>query len=623
MQARHANKMQARLEERSAAERSINQEAQLIALRRKAAAWGANEDEESITGFSGRWEALSNWFPATVVHGGKQYPSVEHAFQAAKAAAEPDQAEAIRRAPTPKEAHALGQTVALPPGWERRRRRVMETLLRDKFRRDATLRERLLRTESKNLIASNGWGEAFWGVSGGNGANELGKLLMALRDEARAGEDVDAWLRASFELAEESVELAPLSLEQTRKGEPIEPVELGSAPLVFVGKHSACTLQLDHPSVSRRHAALLRDKERGLLVIDLASKAGTTLDGKRLPPSVGIPLRDGGVLVFGGSSRAYTVRLHERDALELLEAQHAALTAQLAALEKEANDPASFFGLLPASKRVDPDARTLFVGNLPYDASEDDLREAFEQQGCGEVATVRIPTDGESGQPRGIAFVEFANAADAREAIKRMDGEPLKGRSLKVNLSEKSAPKRAPPPPRPAPPPAAAASSSAAAAGAGAGGGFSGSQAQPPPPPPPRSDDRRDERRGFSGRDRRGRDGDDDRDRRDRRDDDRRERERDRVRDFERDRDFDRERDRRDRDRRDDDRRSPPRRPRRDSRSRSRSRSPDARDDERRRNKRPRDEGGRRDDEGDRSERGCEEPEHDEFGRVRRRNDSD
>jgi len=586
----HANKMAARLEERSAAERSINQEAQLIALRRKAAAWGANEDEESITGFAGRWEALSNWFPATVVHGGKQYPSVEHAFQAAKASAELERAEEIRKAPTPKEAHALGQTVALPPGWERQRRQLMETLLRDKFRRDATLRERLLRTESKNLIASNGWGEAFWGVSGGTGANELGKLLMALRDEARAGDDVDAWLRASFELAEESLELAPLSLEQTRKGEPIEPVELGSSPLVFVGKHSACTVQLDHPSVSRRHAALLRDKERGLLVIDLASKAGTTLDGKRLPPSTGIPLRDGGVLVFGGSSRAYTARLHEVDALALLEAQHAALTAQLAALEKEANDPASFFGLLPQAKRLDPDARTLFVGNLPYDASEDDLREAFEQQGCGEVATVRLPMDKESGEPKGIAFVEFADAADARDAIKKMDGEPLKGRSLKVNLSEKSTPKqRAPPlpqqprlPPPPPPPAAAAASSSSAAPGGG-----------------------------FSGRDRRDRD--DDRDRRDRgRDDDRRDRDRDR--------DFGRgDRDRRDRDRRDDERRSLPRRPRRDSRSRSRSHSPA-------RNKRPRDEGGRRDDEGDRGERRprAEPVEHDEFGRaIRRQSESD
>ena len=257
------------------AEASINMEAQLIALKRKAASWGANEDEESITGFQGgRWEALSNWFPATVVWSGKQYPSVEHAFQAAKAAAEPEQAEAIRKAASPKEAHALGQLVSLPPTWERQRLKLMETLLRDKFRRDSSLRERLLRTENKNLIANNKWGETFWGVSGGNGGNNLGKLLMSLRDEARAGDDVDAWLRSSFEVADVGPDLDPISLEQTRKGEPIKPdLTLGAAALYFVGKHSTCAVQLEHPSVSRRHAVLLRDKVRGLLVVDLASKA--------------------------------------------------------------------------------------------------------------------------------------------------------------------------------------------------------------------------------------------------------------------------------------------------------------------------------------------------------------
>ena len=62
----------------------------------------------------------------------------------------------------------------------------------------------------------------------------------------------------------------------------------------------------------------------------------------------------GGVLVFGGSSRTHTLRVHQRDALQLLEAQHAALTAQLAALEKEAADPASLFGLLPKALRARP-----------------------------------------------------------------------------------------------------------------------------------------------------------------------------------------------------------------------------------------------------------------------------
>ena len=50
----------ARAEERAAAERSISLQAEVISLKRKAAAWGANEDEETISALTGRWEVLSN-----------------------------------------------------------------------------------------------------------------------------------------------------------------------------------------------------------------------------------------------------------------------------------------------------------------------------------------------------------------------------------------------------------------------------------------------------------------------------------------------------------------------------------------------------------------------------------
>ena len=117
---------------------------------------------------------------------------------------------------------------------------------------------------------------------------------------------------------------------------PAETVELGSeSALYLVGKHSSASLQLEHPSVSRRHAALVRDANRGLLLIDLGSKAGTTLNGRPLPPLVGAKVRDGSVFVFGGSSRGYTLRVKQADALEALAAEHAKLTAQIEALEKE------------------------------------------------------------------------------------------------------------------------------------------------------------------------------------------------------------------------------------------------------------------------------------------------
>jgi len=73
----------------------------------------------------------------------------------------------------------------------------------------------------------------------------------------------------------------------------------------------------------------------------------------------------------------------------------------------------------------------LFVGNLPYQATEDDVRKHFST--VGEPMRVAIPMDRETGRPRGFAFVEFAEPAQAQEAIRQLNGQPFMGRSLAVN----------------------------------------------------------------------------------------------------------------------------------------------------------------------------------------------
>ena len=73
----------------------------------------------------------------------------------------------------------------------------------------------------------------------------------------------------------------------------------------------------------------------------------------------------------------------------------------------------------------------LFVGNLPYGASEADLREYFG--GVGQPLQIIMPVDRETGRPRGFAFVEYADRAVAEEAIRRFDAQPFKGRPLAVS----------------------------------------------------------------------------------------------------------------------------------------------------------------------------------------------
>jgi len=73
----------------------------------------------------------------------------------------------------------------------------------------------------------------------------------------------------------------------------------------------------------------------------------------------------------------------------------------------------------------------LYVGNLSYDLSEAQLREAFED--FGEVSSVRLITDRETGRPRGFGFVEMPDQSSALNAIDSLNGQELAGRRLVVN----------------------------------------------------------------------------------------------------------------------------------------------------------------------------------------------
>lgn len=74
--------------------------------------------------------------------------------------------------------------------------------------------------------------------------------------------------------------------------------------------------------------------------------------------------------------------------------------------------------------------KTLFVGNLPWSATEDDLTRAFAQH--GEVVAARVATDRDTGRSRGFGFVEVAEA-QAQAAIDALNGADFDGRPLTVN----------------------------------------------------------------------------------------------------------------------------------------------------------------------------------------------
>ena len=76
---------------------------------------------------------------------------------------------------------------------------------------------------------------------------------------------------------------------------------------------------------------------------------------------------------------------------------------------------------------------TIYVGNLPFNATEQDLRALFESHGA--VEPVKLINDRETGKPRGFGFVDMAQA-DAQAAIQALNGQQLGGRPLRINEAQ-------------------------------------------------------------------------------------------------------------------------------------------------------------------------------------------
>jgi RNA recognition motif-containing protein len=76
----------------------------------------------------------------------------------------------------------------------------------------------------------------------------------------------------------------------------------------------------------------------------------------------------------------------------------------------------------------------LYVGNLSFNSSEDDITDAFAAHGT--VTSVNLITDRDTGRPRGFAFVEMSNGSEAEAAIQALDGQDLGGRNIKVNVAK-------------------------------------------------------------------------------------------------------------------------------------------------------------------------------------------
>ena len=147
---------------------------------------------------------LSNFSPAEVEYEGVNYPTTEHAFQAAKTLDKDERKEFLKNK-DPGHAKKLGRKVQIRSDWIDIRKYIMLDLLRQKFANDP-LKTQLLDTGDIELIEGNWWGDTYWGVCKGIGENMLGKLLMKVRDELRGTEEIsDKIIKMATKIVKENI----------------------------------------------------------------------------------------------------------------------------------------------------------------------------------------------------------------------------------------------------------------------------------------------------------------------------------------------------------------------------------------------------------------------------------
>jgi len=138
-----------------------------------------------ITSFTGDYRFLSNFWRVPITYDGNTYPTVEHAYQAAKI--DPRCARYktvccdIRNAPTPGEAKRMGRRVQMRTDWHNMKLVIMRELVAQKFTKFPLLITKLVTTAPATIVEGNSWNDRYWGVCDGYGENHLGRILMEIR----------------------------------------------------------------------------------------------------------------------------------------------------------------------------------------------------------------------------------------------------------------------------------------------------------------------------------------------------------------------------------------------------------------------------------------------------------
>uniref|UniRef100_A0A7S3NX51 FHA domain-containing protein n=1 Tax=Euplotes crassus TaxID=5936 RepID=A0A7S3NX51_EUPCR len=396
---------------------------------------------EKIMGYKGYFEFLNIEYPSPVYFEGMLYASASHAYHAAKSTDE-----VVRRRISKMsmiedlnntKKSSLITTIVEPEDWKLRRLGVMETVNRDKFRRNKELREKLLATQGRELVnvvplEHDSEDSLFWGVIKNQGQNQLGRILENIRKDAILNKELEKWVCCNFRLQTDRKAIPIVKFDVYKGGSVLEKIELeGRSYFVFGSREETADIVMLHPSISRTHALLVIDCDSNVILIDPGSKAGTLVD--EIPISNNMPyiLKKDQKIKFGQSTREYQISIDYSKSLNFFEQEKSKLEKDLKILENLEGEDLDLDTLQKSLGLNKND--TVWVGNLLPSIKEDELREIFEE--CGKIKSIRIPEDYNTKQGKGFAFITFSDDKGAKSALSR-DGIPLYKKFLKVSIAE-------------------------------------------------------------------------------------------------------------------------------------------------------------------------------------------
>ncbi len=145
---------------------------------------GVSNMDDAILEFFGEYRFLSNFYPAEFMWNNILWPTSEHAYQAAKAI-DWNERLLLSKISNPGDVKRAGKLVSLRDDWQDVKVHTMYEIVYEKFRQNPILKQRLLDTGNRYLEEGNNWGDVIWGVCNGVGQNNLGLVLMKVRDDLK------------------------------------------------------------------------------------------------------------------------------------------------------------------------------------------------------------------------------------------------------------------------------------------------------------------------------------------------------------------------------------------------------------------------------------------------------